>query len=90
MGEYLECHNHGQEAMGRCYTCHRPYCDDCDHKEGCCSIKCYSSKVRFAGVEARRPAKWGPRLVKLTVLVAAGGAAYFFWGTISGWLEGLF
>jgi len=86
----MECHHHGQEALARCYTCHRPFCDDCEHRDGCCSIKCYSSKVRFGDVPVRRRPTWGPRLMKLTVLVAAGGAVYYFWSTISGWLDRLY
>lgn len=75
------CSHHQQPATGRCFSCHRPTCAQCQTRDGCCSERCFQSKQAFGAgrvEKLRRP--WVlPSLGKLAVLVVGAWAANKYW-----------
>lgn len=66
-----DCSKHNVPATGRCYTCHKPFCNQCDSRDGCCSAQCAAGRERFSGLSPRPKANpLIPRLIKAAILIA--------------------
>ena len=66
-----DCSKHGVPSTGRCYTCHKPFCRQCDSRDGCCSSQCAAGRTRFAGLgNTPRPDPLLPKLIKGAILIA--------------------
>ena len=65
--------HHGVKASGHCHSCHKPTCPQCQTRDGCCSERCYQSKVKFAQTRIPKaaPSSWIPTLVGIVVFAAA-------------------
>lgn len=68
-----DCTKHGIIASRRCPTCHKPLCIHCDTKDGCCSEKCYQSRLKF-GTKFGKAETKGPSLLVTLIKVAVVGA----------------
>jgi hypothetical protein len=71
-----DCSQHNVPSTGRCYTCHKPFCNQCPSQDGCCSAQCAAGKARFSGL-GREPRgdPLLPKLIKGAVLVGVVIAA---------------
>ena len=84
-----DCSNHGVPAVGRCYTCHRPFCQQCKPRQGCCSERCSESRKRFADLSPvpRKEPLW-PLILKVVIALAVVYAAWSHRAEIITWIEG--
>ena len=72
----------GQKATGKCFSCHKPTCPQCNTRDGCCSDACYRGKTQFGTgrvKKLKRPFPW-PSLFSLLVVIAGGYALGWYLG----------
>jgi hypothetical protein len=86
-----DCSKHQSAASGRCYSCHKPYCHQCQPVNGCCSQSCAEMRDRFSGLsKVSRGDPILPKLIKLGLVLAAAWAAWTFRSEILAKIKELF
>jgi hypothetical protein len=75
------CTTHDKPKTYQCYVCHKPLCDECPSRDGCCSERCQESRLKFGGrpTKAYRPGQ-GPIPIIMTLLKVGAFAAVVYYG----------